>query len=218
MVSVSRWNSAVINQQFLTYNFRPKTEWPTEAAAGAATATSLRLVETTSLDDFQLPPKSLFPAAMPRYPNVWFYVDASLADSYDAAVRLVADQLRGPMRLHESHGPLVNPEGADFEAGLEHLRPWEVAEHPMLQHAHAFHMRYYHSALAAHRLERVALRTRAGDRPSIAWPRAHTTKWSTPTRITPTSRCVPSAAVRVSTPICVGTWSNWSTIRSASNC
>jgi hypothetical protein len=28
MVVVSRWNSAVINQQFLTYNFRPKTEWP----------------------------------------------------------------------------------------------------------------------------------------------------------------------------------------------
>jgi len=28
MVKVSRWNSATINQQFLTYNFRPKTEWP----------------------------------------------------------------------------------------------------------------------------------------------------------------------------------------------
>jgi hypothetical protein len=29
MVSVSRWNSAVINQHFLAYNFRPKIEWPT---------------------------------------------------------------------------------------------------------------------------------------------------------------------------------------------
>ena len=28
MVSVSQWNSAVIDQHFLTYNFRPKTEWP----------------------------------------------------------------------------------------------------------------------------------------------------------------------------------------------
>ena len=28
LVSVSRWNSAVINQHFLPYNFRPKTEWP----------------------------------------------------------------------------------------------------------------------------------------------------------------------------------------------
>ena len=28
MVRVSRWNSATIDQHFLTYNFRPKTEWP----------------------------------------------------------------------------------------------------------------------------------------------------------------------------------------------
>src|SRR5262245_32289389 len=28
MARVSRWNSATINQHFLTYNFRPKTEWP----------------------------------------------------------------------------------------------------------------------------------------------------------------------------------------------
>jgi len=28
MAAVSRWNSATINQYFLTYNFRPKTEWP----------------------------------------------------------------------------------------------------------------------------------------------------------------------------------------------
>lgn len=27
-VVVSRWNSAAINQEFLPYNFRPKTEWP----------------------------------------------------------------------------------------------------------------------------------------------------------------------------------------------
>jgi hypothetical protein len=29
MARVTRWNSATINQHFLTYNFRPKTEWPT---------------------------------------------------------------------------------------------------------------------------------------------------------------------------------------------
>jgi hypothetical protein len=27
-MKVSRWNSATINQHFLRYNFRPKTEWP----------------------------------------------------------------------------------------------------------------------------------------------------------------------------------------------
>lgn len=30
LARVSRWNNATINQQFLPYNFRPKTEWPRE--------------------------------------------------------------------------------------------------------------------------------------------------------------------------------------------
>ena len=55
-------------------------------------------------------------------------------------------------------------EGADFEVTIEHLQPWEDAAHRALQHAHAFHMRYYHSALAAQKLDRVTLRTRAGSR------------------------------------------------------
>ena len=163
MVSVSRWNSAVINQQFLSYNFRPKTEWPAEPTAGTKDA-SPPLVEAASLDDFRLPPKTVFDRAMPRYPNVWFYVDAALVDSYGAAVRLVAEQVRSPMRLRESYGPFSNPEGADFEVGLEHLQPWEVTEHRALQHSHAFHMRYYHSALAAQKLDRVPLGTRSGVR------------------------------------------------------
>ncbi len=166
MTSVSRWNSAVIDQQFLAYNFRAKTEWPFESSGGPTRVTepSAPLVEAASLDDFRLPPKTVFDAAMPRYPNVWFYVDASLVDSYQAAVRLVADQVRGPMRLRESHGPFSNPEGADFEVTLEHLQPWEVREHRALQHSHAFHMRYYHTALARQKLERVPLRTNGGDR------------------------------------------------------
>jgi hypothetical protein len=34
LMAVSRWNSAVINQHFLPYNFRPKTEWPHELPTG----------------------------------------------------------------------------------------------------------------------------------------------------------------------------------------
>jgi hypothetical protein len=34
MVRVSRWNSATINQHFLPYNFRPKTEWPVAVDSG----------------------------------------------------------------------------------------------------------------------------------------------------------------------------------------
>jgi hypothetical protein len=167
LVAVSRWNSAVINQQFLAYNFRPKTEWPTATTAVGvrATASPTAIVSTSSLDTFQLPAKTIFDKAMPRYPNVWFYVDASLASSYDAAVRLVADEIRGPMRLRESYGPFTNGEGCDFEVGVEHLQPWQAAEHRPLQHAHAFHMRYYHSALAGAHLERVSLATASGTRP-----------------------------------------------------
>lgn len=33
MAKVSRWNSATINQHFLAYNFRPKTEWPVGVVA-----------------------------------------------------------------------------------------------------------------------------------------------------------------------------------------
>src|SRR5437867_1504857 len=34
LMAVSRWNNAVINQRFIAYNFRPKTEWP-DGTAGA---------------------------------------------------------------------------------------------------------------------------------------------------------------------------------------
>ncbi len=64
MIAVSRWNSAVINQRFLTYNFRPKTEWPTSAPAepsraASRAATSGLVVDAKTFDEFQLPPKSL---------------------------------------------------------------------------------------------------------------------------------------------------------------
>jgi len=155
MALVSRWNSATINQQFLTYNFRPKTEWPPEISFD---------LSNCSIDDFQLPPKSAFDAAMPRYPNVWFYVDASLATNYETAVKLVTENLRKGMRLREFYGPFDNPEGCDFEARLEHLQPWEVREQRAMQHSHAFHIRYYFSALAKQKLEQVKLKTPTGER------------------------------------------------------
>lgn len=170
LMAVSRWNSAVINQQFLAYNFRPKTEWPIEDSPSTgdrktAALTAAPMLSTPALDTFQLPAKSIFDPSMPRYPNVWFYVDASLAGSYDAAVRLVNDEVRGPMRLHVVPGPYTNAEGADIDVRREHLQPWEPREQRLLHHAHAFHMRYYHSKLAEHQLERVMLATSTGARP-----------------------------------------------------
>ena len=121
-------------------------------------------VNARSLDDFRLPPKSLFDASMPRYPNAWFYVDASLASSHETAVKLITDRLRAAMRLRESFPPFSNPEGCDFEAGLEHLQPWLDRAAPRLQHAHAFHMRYYYSALARNKAGEVELKTASGNR------------------------------------------------------
>ncbi len=170
MAKVTRWNSATINQHFLTYNFRPKTEWPVENPESRipnlkSENTNLKSsLIARALDDFQLPPKSVFDAAMPRYPNVWFYLDTALAPSYEAAVKLVTENLRVAMQMREYYGPFSNPEGCDFEVRLEHLQPWEVSEHRALQHSHAFHMRYYYSALARQKLERVTLKTAAGER------------------------------------------------------
>ena len=115
-----------------------------------------------SVEDFQLPPKSVFDRAMPRYPNAWFYVDAALVASQADAVSLVTGNLREAMRLREFREQLGNAEGCDFEARLEHLQPWEDGRHRALQHAHAFHIRYYHSALARHQLEKVTLETGNG--------------------------------------------------------
>jgi len=166
LAAVSRWNSATINQHFLRYNFRPKTEWPavenkTQVATGRTASSA---PGSLTLDDFQLPPKSTFDKTMPRYPNLWFYIDVSLARSYEDAVKLVTGHLRQGMRLREFYGPFDNPEGCDFEARLEHLQPWEQREHRALQHSHAFHMRYYYSSLAGTKLDRVKLRAAGVER------------------------------------------------------
>src|SRR5215831_20531682 len=98
-----------------------------------------------SIGDFHLPPKAVFSTAMPRYPNVWFYLDASLAADHQAAVKAVTRELRQALHLRELRLP--NSEGCDFEVRLEHFQPWEDPAHGALQHAHSFHMRYYYSDL-----------------------------------------------------------------------
>ena len=125
---------------------------------GLATQPALFGGAAESIEDFQLPPKTVFDRTMPRYPNLWFHVDTTLAQSHREAVKLVTDGARESMRLREYFPPFDNPEGCDFEARIEHLQPWEDRTARALQHAHAFHMRYYYSALAGP-LEKVTLNT-----------------------------------------------------------
>jgi hypothetical protein len=103
----------------------------------------------------ELPPKSVFPAAAPRYPNLWFYIDTRQAPTYEAAVKRVTEHLRQTMRLREYRQGLSNAEGCDFEARIEHLQPWEDPAHRALQHSHAFHIRYYYTSLQQKNLHRV---------------------------------------------------------------
>lgn len=121
-------------------------------------------IQAKTLDEFALPSKSIFDRAMPRYPNVWFYIDAKLAPSYHDAVKLVTDQFRTAMQMREYYGPFDNAEGCDYEVRLEHLQPWEMREKKALQHSHAFHMRYYFSALERQQLQTVKLATSNGER------------------------------------------------------
>jgi hypothetical protein len=109
----------------------------------------------SSIADFALPPKAVFSPAMPRYPNVWFYLDASLATDHQGAVKVVTGELRNALHLREFRLP--NSEGCDFEVRLEHFQPWEDPGHRALQHGHSFHMRYYYSDLVQRHLERVEL-------------------------------------------------------------
>ena len=124
---------------------------------------------------------------MPRYPNVWFHVDTALAPSHREAVKLVTDGARESMRLREYFPLFDNPEGCDFEARIEHLQPWEERTARAPQHAHAFHMRYYYSALAASRLETAGAERRAAERARSTDSRqASTTRSSTATPTTQT--------------------------------
>ena len=119
-------------------------------------------VDARSIDHFNLPPKAVFDRTMPRYPNMWFLIDRGLTTSHEAAVKLVTDGLRDTMRLREYFGPFDNPEGCDFETRLEHLQPWLDRAAPALQHAHAFHMRYYYSALIRQGLATVDVKMSDG--------------------------------------------------------
>jgi len=117
-------------------------------AALAGMALMHAFLPAQSLDEFHLPAKSAFPAAMPRYPNVWFYVDARLAPSYESAIKLVTEKLSATLRAPQYYPPFDNPEGCDHEVRIEHLQSWIDPAHFKLTHAHAFHMRYYYTPLA----------------------------------------------------------------------
>ena len=116
-------------------------------------------------DDFRviqesLPPKTVFPKEMPRYPNVWFFVDEKLTlrGRYMHAVHLVVYLLETHLQMcdtfvqgihnHQLYHLLAEPgEGSDFQARIGPLHHYHDNRSPELSHSHQIHARFYPSAL-----------------------------------------------------------------------
>src|SRR5687767_609748 len=108
-MTVSRWNNAALQQYFLAYNFRPKTEWPdvqevdrvvdSTRWVGIRRAAGLPLeqrfyVEASAELPADMPPGAIFKRETPRYPNIWFYGPMSDFPNYDAFVQFLTDRFR----------------------------------------------------------------------------------------------------------------------------
>jgi hypothetical protein len=107
-----------------------------------------------------LPARDIFPAEMPRYPNVWFFVPTALAlrHEYGYALRLLDRFLDERLRLRDSfHDDVRNPgllrliggpgEGSDYQARIGPLSPWTGDGTGTPAHTHQVHARFYVSPL-----------------------------------------------------------------------
>jgi hypothetical protein len=159
-IVTSEWNNAVLQQQFLAYNFRPKTEWPDQPDEDQGV--QLRRAVAAPADDFvrgmdvlrslpeDLPPASLFKPETPRYPNVWFYAPESSFSTYGAFIDWLNRRFQAAG--YSSDAVALN-EGADIALSIEHLQPWTEVQR--LSHAHALHIRFFWKRLQQSGLERV---------------------------------------------------------------
>ena len=109
-----------------------------------------------------LPPRDVFPREMPRYPNLWFLVHPALLPrpEYLHAVRLLVHLTETHLDLRDTFlQDVENPnvrqllgrpgEGADWQARIGPLQPYENPQRPKESHAHQVHARFYVRAMAA---------------------------------------------------------------------
>ncbi len=128
-----------------------------------------------------LPSRDLFPSAMPRYPNVWFFVpvDLALRGEYPYALRLLDRLLDERLGLRDSfHDDVRNPnlrrllgdpgEGSDYQSRIGPLARWAGAGAPA--HDHQLHARFYVSPLARAGLEKATLAMAGGTRECFRIP------------------------------------------------
>ncbi len=115
--------------------------------------------------DFHLPKREIFSKKMPRYPNIWFYVNQILVEEYLEAVYLVISNLIKYCNIKNNfsenyrlrHILFNENEGSDAEGRCRGLQPYTDLSHPSFSHDHQIHVRYYFRSLMQHHSERVRL-------------------------------------------------------------
>ena len=117
-----------------------------------------------------LPPRDIFPADMPRYPNVWFFVPTTLAlrGEYPYALRMLDRLLDERLELRDTFCDDVrNPglrrligdpgEGSDYQARIGPLSSCSGGRAGDAAHGHQLHARFYVSPLLRAGLARTNL-------------------------------------------------------------
>ena len=116
--------------------------------------------------DFQLPKRNIFPKEMPRYPNVWFYVNRDIFEEYLEAVYFIISNLIRNCNIKNNfsenyrlrHILFHENEGSDAEGRCQGLQPYTDLNNPSLSHDHQLHVRYYYKSLIQHKSEIVQLK------------------------------------------------------------
>lgn len=180
--AISRWNNATLQQRFLAYNFRPKTEWPdlrgfpispesrVERRVGASSeylmdkseAVALREAAGIAPDPFlallgnkRAELSNEMPPMSVFAPETPRYPNVWIYAPIERFPTYLAflEFLDARLRSEGYDSNEVSlNEGADLAWSIEHLQPWNAVEG--LRHAHDLHVRFFWR-----RLERESLHT-----------------------------------------------------------
>ncbi len=116
----------------------------------------------------RLPGREIFPKEMPRYPNLWFYVDSSflLRPNYKYAVSFLAVLLENYLGMADDFvlPATTNPnilrlssdpgERSDFQSRIGPLQHYHDPDNPRRSHTHQVHARWYATPLKAAHAEK----------------------------------------------------------------
>jgi len=127
-----------------------------------------------------LPARDIFPDLMPRYPNLWFFVEKSVAlrRQYKYAVQLVVRNLEKQLRMIDNfqedvenhalrHLLGIPAEGSDFQMRSGPYHPYSHKD-PLIAHRHQVHARFYVTSLMNSGADQIQIPGGTGDYFAIA--------------------------------------------------